>query len=222
MIFCYGGNASAFWAYYAFPKAVETAKRFLRICPDILAEAADLRQRLFGDARVLGVHFRGQEMKTAPGHPVPPTEAQMIERCRALVAAHGIGRIFILSEEQAYVDLLRREFGPMAVASDAFRTYGENAYRLPAPPRERHMYLLGRELLRDTLLLSQAHCLLAGGLGGLAFGSGVSLMAQALNDGAYEAVDLVYNGISEAADGQRGFHDFVRDHFPGGVYRPSL
>jgi hypothetical protein len=159
-------------------------------------------------------------MKTASGHPVPPTEEQMLERARRMLERFDIDRVFVLSEEQAYVDRFKKEFGPRVVVSPAFRTHGTNAYTLEPPPRPRHMYLLGREVLVDTLLLSTADYLLAGGMGGLAFGSGVSLMAQMLNNGAYKGMDLVYNGISPAGPGQMAYHEFVRSYFKNGVYCP--
>lgn len=83
------------------------------------------------------------------------------------------------------------------------------------------MYHLGRELLVDTLLLSQCDYLLAGGMGGLAFGSGVSMMAQVFNDNTYKHIELVYNGIIPGGSGQQAFIEFVRDFFHEGNYRPS-
>lgn len=220
VIFCYGANASAFGAYYDFPAAARAAHRFLRIREDILAEAERWQHELFDGHSVLGVHFRGQEMKQASGHPVPPTEEQMLERSRAMLESAAIDRLFVVSEEQGYVDLFKKEFGDRVVVSNAYRTHGVNAYTLESPPRPLHMYHLGRDVLIDAILLSRTDYLLAGGMGGLAFGSGVSMMAQLLNDGAYKGLELVYNGISPAGPGQMAYHEFVRDYFEDGRYRP--
>ena len=169
----------------------------------------------------LGVHIRGQEMKTAAGHPVPPTVEQMLERAESLLQRYPITTIFVVSEEQSYVDAFQRRFGDKVLATKAFRTYETNAYTLPESPRPLHMYNLGLELLVDTLLLSRCAYLLAGGYGGLAFGSGVSMMAQLLNDNTYKHLELVYNGIIPSGTGQQAFIEFVRDFFPEGIYCPS-
>jgi hypothetical protein len=220
VVFCYGANNSAFAVYYNFAKAQETARRYLRINSHILAEAERFRSEHF-QGKVLGVHMRGQEMKTAAGHPIPPSEEQMLARAEQLLRSLPIDRIFIVSEEQAYVDAFQRRFGEMVLCTDAFRTYEENAYRLPIYPRPLHMYHLGLDVLRDAILLSQCAYLLAGGMGGLAFGSGVSMMAQLLNDRRYAHVELVYNGILPGGPGQRAFIEFIRDYFPGGVYQTA-
>jgi hypothetical protein len=221
VIFSHGSKAAAFGVYYDFPGARRIAAKFLRIREDILDEAALRQNELFAGQSVLGAHFRGQEMKRASGHPVPPSEEQMLERSRHMLDTYDIDRIFVLSEEQGYVDLFKREFGERVVASPSFRTYGENAYTLESPPRPLHMYLLGREALIDTLLLSRADYLLAGGMGGLAFGSGVSMMAQMLNNGAYKATELIYNGINPAGPGQMAYHEFVQGYFKNGWYCPA-
>jgi hypothetical protein len=62
------------------------------------------------------------------------------------------------------------------------------------------MYHLGLDVLKDALLLSRCHYLLAGGRDGVASGSNVSRMAQVMNmagkDGVYRHVDLIWNGMN--------------------------
>ena len=220
VVFCYGSGGSAFGAYYNFVKAGKMAERFLHVQPSVLAEVEAFRKEHFENRSVLGVHFRGQEMKTAKGHPAPPTEAQMLERTRELLQRFSIDKIYIVSEDQGYVDLFKNEFRERVLCTDSFRTHGENAYKMPPTVRSLHMYNLGREILRDTLLLSQTDYLLASGKGELAFGSGVSLMAQLWNGGRYRHMELVYNGINTFSGGNAGFAEFVENYFPNGVYRP--
>ena len=221
VIFSYGSNNSAFGAYYDFPRSQKLAGQFLQIRPEIMALADTFAQEHF-QGETLGVHIRGQEMKTAPGHPVPPSIDEMLARAESMQQRHPIAKIFVVSEEQAYIDAFHRRFGGKAVSSEAFRTYDTNAYTLAEYPRPLHMYRLGRELMLDALLLSRCDYLLAGGMGGLAFGSGVSMMAQLLNRNRYKQVELVYNGINGGASGQQAFTEFVENFFPNGNYRPQI
>lgn len=220
VIFSYGSNNSAFGAYYNFPRSLELARQFLHIKPDIMAQADEFQSGHFSE-ETLGVHIRGQEMKTAPGHPVPPSIDEMLARAESMLRRYPITKIFVVSEEQAYIDAFHACFGDKAVSSEAFRTYDVNAYTLAAYPRPLHMYRLGRELMLDTVLLSRCDYLLAGGMGGLAFGSGVSMMAQLLNQNGYKHLELVYNGINSGGAGQQAFTEFVNNFFPDGVYRPQ-
>lgn len=218
VIFCYGANNSAFGAYYDFARTKKLANQFLRIKENIRTKALDFAQRNFR-GETLGVHVRGQEMKRAAGHPVPPSIEQMLDRAEGLLRAYPIDGIFVVSEERSYVDAFTQRFGDKVIATEAFRTYETNAYTLPEYPRPLHMYRLGLDLLVDTLLLAQCSYLLAGGMGGLAFGSGVSMMAQLLNNRCRH-LDLVYNGILPGGPGQQAFMEFIRDFFPEGNYRP--
>ncbi|MDL2279547.1 hypothetical protein LJC15_02645, partial [Desulfovibrio sp. OttesenSCG-928-G11] len=208
-VFCHGSGNAAFAAYHDFDKARHTAARQLKPQAYVAAMVEDFNREHFAGQKVLGVHFRGQEMKQAPGHPVPPTEEQMLERVRLLLKKLPIDIIFIVSEDQGHVDLFYEHFGARVRSSPAFRTYGENAYLMRPYPREQHMYRLGLEVLVDALLLARCDYLLAGGYGGLAFGSGVSMAAQIFKDGQYEHLELIYNGIQPGGPGQQGFINFM-------------
>jgi len=136
---------------------------------------------------VLGVHFRGQEYRVAPDHPLPPTRRQMIPRAEALVAKYSYEKVFIATEEQAYVDLFRSVFGSRIICTDAFRTYDTNGYTIY--PRPNHKYQLGLDILRDTLLLARCNALLCSG-------SNVAEFAQFFNAGRYEVVSKIDNGLN--------------------------
>jgi len=136
-------------------------------------------------ARTLGVHFRGQEQNRAPGHPFGPTERQVLDAARRLVRERNFDRILLVTEDQRCLDLFRKEFESLVIATDSFRTSGGNAYRMR--PRPLHRYLLGREVLVDALLLSRCQALVASG-------SNVSEFAKLMNNGAFELVWRIQNG----------------------------
>ncbi len=206
--FCDG--KSHWHVYYDNALAISLAQRFLRVLAPIREEVEGFYKEFFLGKTVLGVHFRGQEMKVAPDHPACPTVEQMLTRTRILLAAYPIDAIFLVTEEQAYLDAYRAAFGDMVLHTAAFRTYDVNAYRIRPYPRPLHMYDLGLDVLKDTLLLARTDYLLAGGNDGLAIGSNVSRMAQVWNAGAYRHIELIWNGVNPSATTE-GFTSAVDD-----------
>jgi hypothetical protein len=177
--------------------------RFIRIRPDI---EQSVQEWITGfGARTLGVHFRGQDQNRTQRHRYGPTERQMVDVTREALSEGDFERIFVVTEDQRYLDLLRREFGSMVIATDSYRTSGENAYR--TFPRPLHRYLLGREVLVDALLLSRCDSLVASG-------SNVSEFAKLVNGGRFETVYQVWNGVN-SRNPLVAFYSFgVRKHLP--------
>jgi len=104
--------------------------RYIHVRKEILDSVSRFQNAHFTPGRTLGIHFRGQEMKTTPNHPSCPTPEQVIARTKFLLDTYPIETIFIVSEEKAYIDLLCSAFGKMVVFTDAFRTYDVNAYNI--------------------------------------------------------------------------------------------
>ena len=93
----------------------------------------------FSTGDVLGIHFRGKEINTAPGHSFGPTAEQIVRHADRLLDSGDLNRIFLVTEEQIFVDLLRRRYGPRLFFTDAFRSAKVNSYNLN--PRPLHRYL---------------------------------------------------------------------------------
>jgi len=180
----------------ALALAIPAARRFLKVRAPIREEVEAFYKECFLDKTVLGVHFRGTDMKTAPDHPVCPTLQQMLARTRMLLNAYPIDAIFLVTEEQAYLDAYSSTFRDMVMHTAAFRTYDINSYHIRPYPRPLHMYHLGLDALKDTLLLARADYLLAGGTEGVASGSNISRMAQVWNAGRYKHIELIWNGVN--------------------------
>jgi hypothetical protein len=83
---------------------------------------------------VLGVHLRGQEMKTAAYYTTPPTMEQMLAKTRMLLATYPIDMIFLVTEEQAYLNAYKAAFNGKVVHTVAFRAYDTNAYHMRPVP----------------------------------------------------------------------------------------
>lgn len=137
--------------------------------------------------RTLGVHFRGKEQNYAPSHTFAPTEKQMLKYTNEIIKKYNIEKIFLVTEEPKYLELFIKNYGDMLIYTDSFRCSGVNAYNIM--PRENHRYLLGLEVLVDSLLLSECTGILCGD-------SNVSAFAQFKNNKQYEFSYNIRNGIN--------------------------
>ena len=140
------------------------------------------------NSRVLGAHFRGQEMKVTPAHSFPPTERQMIKYSDEIIQKYNVEKIFFVSEEQSYLDLFKKRYGEKVFYMDSHRTYGVNAYNLT--PRENHRYLLGLDVLIEALLLARCRGILCGD-------SNVTEFSRFVNN-KFEFVYQIYNGVNSS------------------------
>lgn len=165
----------------------------------------------FKGKRVLGVHFRGWEMAVAPGHPKPPTYEQLLDRIYMAMGIYPVDKIYLVTEQSDYVDMLKKEFGDKLIYyPDYYRTpYKVNAYKMYPEPRENHKYLLGKEVLIDTLILSRADYLICGGHPKYTnlSGSNVATAAIVMNNNNYKYVDFIYNGINEGSKDSTIYRD---------------
>lgn len=141
------------------------------------------------NGRVLGIHFRGQEQKIAPRHSFPPTEMQMIKYTDEIMDKYNIEKIFVVTEEQGYLDLFIKRYGGKILYTDSYRTYEVNAYNLN--PREKHRYLLGLNVLIDAYLLSSCDGILCGD-------SNVSEFARFVNNKRFEFTYYIDNGVNSS------------------------
>lgn len=107
----------------------------------------------FYNKKVLGVHFRGTSYKRSPGHPFPATKKQMFKLTNNLIKEEKIDKIFLVTEEQNYLDYFIKKFPEKIIHFKCcYRSNKNNAFEIY--PRDRHRYKLGREALIETLLLS--------------------------------------------------------------------
>lgn len=137
--------------------------------------------------KVLGVHFRGKEINIAPGHSFAPTEKQMIKYTNEIIGKYDIDKVFLVTEEQRYLDLFVKKFGNKVYYTDSYRNYRINSYNIN--PRKNHRYLLGLEVLIDAHLLSMCNGILCGD-------SNVSEYARFINNKKYEFIYVIRNGVN--------------------------
>lgn len=168
----------------------DTAVKYIKVAPDLKEELEKLKQQVLAGYRVLGVHFRGQEQKTMPFHPLSPTLAQMYSAIDMAISEYGFNRIFVASEDLDYVESVLNRYPDKAITLPHFRTRSPiNAYRIL--PRDKHKYLLGKEILFDAFILSACDGLVSST-------SNVTEFARAFNNGKYKLDLVIDNGLNAA------------------------
>jgi hypothetical protein len=104
-------------------------------------------------SNILGVHFRGSTYKTARGHAFPLTINLMIKNIETLMQKYKYDKIFLVTEEQNYLDALKKKFNKKLLFYNSFRMDKLDSFKIY--PRRNHRYLLGEEILIETLILSK-------------------------------------------------------------------
>jgi len=168
----------------------DTAVRYIQPSFDLSSELEQAKRYVLDGHKVLGVHFRGQEQKTMPYHPLSPTSAQMFAAIEAAIANQHFTRIFVASEDQDYVEAVLQRYPDLAITLPHFRTRSPvNAYRIN--PRPMHKYLLGKEILIDAFVLAACDGLVSST-------SNVTEFARAYNNGRYLTDLVIDNGLNAA------------------------
>jgi Tfp pilus assembly protein PilZ len=103
--------------------------------------------------KILGVHFRGSTYKTARGHSFPLTKNLMIKNIQFLLKKFNYDKIFVVTEEQGYLKVLKKNFQDRLIYYDSYRMKKKDSFTIY--PRKKHRYLLGEEILIETVLLSK-------------------------------------------------------------------
>ncbi len=123
-------------------------------------EANNFFNKTFSSSdKVLGVHFRGTNYKTCPRHAFCLTPKLMIENINYLIKKFGYNKIFLCTEETVFFKKLKDYYGKKIFFLDTYRV-NINIFSSHVPafknyPRENHRYLLGRESLMESLILSK-------------------------------------------------------------------
>ena len=77
----------------------------------------------------------------------------MIDLINSLIKKNNYKKIFVITEEQIYLDGLKKEFKDMLIFYESYRSYKDDAFK--NYPRKNHRYKLGEETLIETLILSE-------------------------------------------------------------------
>lgn len=187
VFFCDGQFSWSMGAYLSDSTFYEIYGKYVTPHERIMKKAEAFWESIGEPKEALGVHFRGKEQNYASGHPFCPTKGQIYRCIDRILAKYPIDTIFLVTEDQRYLDSLRKRYGKLIFATGSFRSRKGNAYNMH--PRAKHRYLLGEEVLIDSLLLAKCRGLLHGS-------SNVSEFARFINHGAYSFRYYIDNGVN--------------------------
>mgnify|MGYP001177069642 CR=1 FL=1 len=128
----------------------------IKIRKSIINEANIFFKKNFNKKdKILGVQLRGSTYKTAAGHAFPPTPEFMINYIKTLVRKHKYNKIFLMTEEQSYLNIIHKEFKDICYFYPGFRMSKYDSFDIY--PRKNHRYKLGKETIIETLILSKCN-----------------------------------------------------------------
>ena len=136
----------------------EIYKKYIKINPKFLLKKNYFIKKNFKQ-KTLGVHFRGTSYKKARSHSFQPNLKIMIDLINSLVKKNNYKKIFVITEEQIYLDGLKEKFKDKLIFYESYRSYKDDAFK--KYPRKDHRYKLGEETLIETLILSECDGLIS-------------------------------------------------------------
>ncbi len=134
-------------------KFLKSLKKFIKIKKNISNEINNFHKKHFKKKKILGVLFRGQDQRFAPAHYLPPTIDQIENLIDKILKKKKYDKIFLSTEEQSYLDLLKKKYKNKIIFYNSQRSYNKNRYYYYN--RTNHRYKLGKEILVETILLSK-------------------------------------------------------------------
>ena len=170
-------------------------RTYIRLKEDVATALTEARRTLLGRKRTLGVHVRGTDFKwNYNGHPVCITVEEYLQQATELVREKKYEQVFLATDDLDAIGKFRQIFGEKLVYyEDVIRSNGTVTVMKSESERERHHYLLGLEVLRDVLTLSDCEGLLAG----LSQVSYAARFFKASYEKEYEDLKILNKGINE-------------------------
>lgn len=138
--------------------------KYMRLQPQI----EELLKRDMGSIHFcknsIGIHYRGTDFKNNYGsHPVAVTVEDYIAAVERLDSSYNDYKIFIATDDFNALEKFKTAFGNrMYGYSDVQRASGNLSVICTESKRENHHFLLGYEVIRDMITLSECDVLIAG------------------------------------------------------------
>jgi len=130
---------------------VKIFNKFIRVNNNIYNRFEKFKKKTF-NKKILGIHFRGSDLKSYRGHPFPATKSQIFNLIQKYIDDYDY--IFLSTEEKKYLDFFKNKFKKKLIFFNSYRSY-KNSYLYY--PRKKHRYYLGRDILIEAMLLSSCN-----------------------------------------------------------------
>lgn len=164
-------------------KMIDFLTPYLPKIKDTLVTEFNTEIQYFNLKECVGVHVRGTDMKNTDAHPIPPSVLEVFSRIDKLFDEYGKMPIFLCTDEVDVVKSFESKYKEVRYSNSYRSVDGNEGIHLEQKriSREKHKYLLGKEVLRDAYCLSKCRILVAGK-------SNVAFAAMVMNENKYEKV----------------------------------
>ncbi len=135
-------------------------KKYIRVKKYLVKEAENfLKKNKFKKNEWIGLHWRGNDMKTAPNHPFPPTKNQITKLLDKYTKNKNI---FVVVDEVENLSYLKNRYTKI-IFFDAFRSSNKkDFYNDKSFYRQRHRFKQGKEIIIQALILSKLETFIGG------------------------------------------------------------
>ena len=127
----------------------------INIKNNLLKKINFFKNKNFKNKKILGIHYRGTSYKTSANHPMPPTKIQMKNLIDEELKNKQYNKIFLATEDLEIFNFLRSIYKQKLIFLNNFRSKQDNAFKIY--PRKKHRYLLGEEIIFESILLSHSN-----------------------------------------------------------------
>ena len=127
----------------------------INIKNNLLKKINFFKNKHFKNEKILGIHYRGTSYKTSANHPMPPTKIQMKNLIDEELKNKQYNKIFLATEDLEIFNFLRSIYKQKLIFLNNFRSKQDNAFKIY--PRKKHRYLLGEEIIFESILLSHSN-----------------------------------------------------------------
>jgi hypothetical protein len=178
--------------------------KYIKIKDTFLKDSQKFIIQNFKNKKTLGVYLRDGEFRSIPNHALPPTKKQIINNVKKIFENGKYEKIFLCSKEKNHIKIFEKYFKDRYIVYDSFRSE-EDCFAVY--PRKNHRYLLGAEILTETLILSQ--------LDGLIFSlSNVSSAAIFFNLNPSQKKNIIDNGYNHHNRTIALFYWYIKNILP--------
>lgn len=148
--------------YSRDPEYARVFRQYIRINSRTATYIAPWEESFGQYTKVLGVHFRGTDMKVAKSHWAPPTAFQMKYAIDLALERTNFTHIFVATEDEGALQSLVKRYGPRVVTTDSLRTNKTKKLIHLGSSIPQYRYFLGLQVLRDARLLAACSGLVSG------------------------------------------------------------
>ena len=148
-------NTRQFLNFKSIKKIRKFVNENINIDKQIIDQTESIYTKKFKNNKMIGVHFRGSDMKYTPNHPFPPSFYQITKSIDELLLKDENQKIFLVTEDKNNLNLMKKRYPKKLVYLNSFRTKDNKLFSHNT--RTKHRYNLGKEILIEALLLSKCN-----------------------------------------------------------------